>query len=229
MILDDFIMLGQTVPEQSKKHGLVVCSAGYSRELRQFMRVYPITMFNSIPRWSQCQISLRRPNDDSRLESWRINEDRELKIHGESDRANEFSYLSKIAVGSIKELNDQRLSLGIIQPHSLKYRFGEYRDNETFMLNLDLFGGEKPKPIKPRVIFEDAAGKHDLQLRDWGSHEFLRKNPTSSKLWDALKFTDSRYNHLFFVGNHNQHRSSWLVISVISLIKSNQMDLLDCA
>jgi hypothetical protein len=227
MIVDDFIMLGRTVPEHSKKHGLVVCSAGYSRELRQFMRVYPITMFDRIPRWSQCRLALRRPNDDSRLESWRINEDIGISVTGENDRANEFAYLSKRAASSIKELNEKRQSLGIIKPQSLQYRFGEYRDNETFML--DLFGNEQPKPLKPRVVFDDDDGKHDLQLRDWGSHEFLRKNQASPKLWDALKFTDKRYNHLLFVGNHNQHRSSWLVISVISQIASKQMDLLECA
>jgi hypothetical protein len=70
MIIEDFIMLGRTEPTQSKKHGIVVCSAGYSRELQQFVRIYPLPMrANPIRAWSQCTIPLRRPTDDNRKES----------------------------------------------------------------------------------------------------------------------------------------------------------------
>ncbi len=41
MIIDDFVMLGRTEPQQTRNSGVTVCSAGYSPSLGQFIRVYP--------------------------------------------------------------------------------------------------------------------------------------------------------------------------------------------
>jgi hypothetical protein len=225
MIIEDFVMLGRTVPEQSKKHGLVVCSAGYSKELRQFMRIYPISMFDNIPRWSLCRIALRRNTSDSRIESWRLLEPEHIDIVGQTTKADEFDYLSRCATDSIATLNNERKSLGIIAPSVSGRRFDKMEPNEEFML--DLFPDETADRRLPRVIFNDSVGRHDLQVRDWGAHEFLRKNPKEDhyKLWSALKFDAPEYDRLFFVGNHNQHRTSWLVISVISEKTKPQMIL----
>lgn len=217
MIVEDFIMLGRTVPEESKKHGLVVCSAGYSRELRQFLRVYPITMLDRVPRWSRCQIALKRNPFDSRIESWRLKHDGEITIKGTAIKAEEYDALAKMATGSIAELNDKRASLGIIKPQGLEYRFDGMKKQEEYLL--DLFPDAHREQPTPRLMFRDESGEHDLQLRDWGSHEFLRKNTDANerhKLWGALRLTDITSEHLLFVGNHNHHRNSWLVIGVIS-------------
>lgn len=218
-------MLGRTVPEQSKKHGKVVCSAGYSRELRQFMRVYPITEFNKVKRWSTCRIDLRRNPGDSRPESWRLQEDNKIEITGEVNRDDEFDFLKNNVSSSIAELNEKRNSLGIISPNINSYRFDNMRVNEEYLL--PLFPNESQTQKKPRVSFSDCDGIHDLQIRDWGSHIFLQKysDEKHCELWDALHFTDPTYEHLFFVGNHNQHRNSWLVISVISRKTKPQLSL----
>lgn len=230
MIVEDFVMLGRTVPEPSKRHGLVVCSAGYSRELKQFLRVYPITMLDRVPRWSQCRIALKRNPQDSRIESWRLQNDGEIPVTGKTKKADEFEALAAMASNSIAELNDKRASLGILKPSAVAYRFDGMKRNEEYLL--DLFPVEHKEQVKPRIEFADADGDHDLQLRDWGAYEFLRKNAdqaSRSKLWDALKFTDESYEHLLFVGNHNQHRNSWLVIGVISDRTKLQQSLFDQA
>jgi hypothetical protein len=228
MIIEDFVMLGRTVPEESKKHGLVVCSAGYSRELRQFMRVYPIMMIDRVPKWSRCKIGLKRNPDDSRVESWRLQQDHGIEVAGAAKKSDEFDFLSSLKSSSIAELNDRRASLGIIRVGNVSWRFDGMQPNEEYLMSLfpSESGSEEKK--KPRVLFSDDDGEHDLQIRDWGAHEFLRKNPGKhADLWGALKLTDKTYEHLLFVGNHNQHRSSWLVISIISEQTRPQLSLFD--
>lgn len=42
MHVEDFVVLGRTVPEESKKYGQRICMAGYSLENNQFLRIYPL-------------------------------------------------------------------------------------------------------------------------------------------------------------------------------------------
>lgn len=224
MILEDFVMLGRTAPEESKKHGLVVCSAGYSRELRQFVRIYPISMFDRIPRWSICRAKVRRNPGDSRDESWRIDDDHPIEIIGKADKNTEYDWLESVAACSIADMNQKRRSLAIIKPEGMQFRFDGLRHGAE--RQIQLIEGGKPDELRPRVKFRDAAGAHDLQLRDWGCRMFLEKHPDRDyQLWDALNLTKDNYEHLFFVGNMANHRNNWLIISVVSRKREAQIGL----
>lgn len=215
MIIDDFVMLGRTVPEQSKKHGLVSCSAGYSREMQGFMRIYPVPARLDVPRWSVCKIHLERPSTDNRKESFRIKDGTKIEIIGKRKKDDEYDYLESLRSPSIAVLNQDRESLAIIRPENLTYRFDGAKPGEEYQMSLPWMERERPETPKPRVQFFDDSGKHDLQLRDLGSSIFLKKYRLD-QLWSALKLDDPGYEHLFFCGNHNQHRNNWLVISVVS-------------
>jgi hypothetical protein len=226
MVIDDFVMLGRTVPEQSKKHGLVACSAGYSEEMKRFMRVYPLAPTERIPKWTQCRLSLRRNPSDSRDESWRLDDDKSdvVSIIGKKSKDEQFDFLKSMASDSIAKLNADKKSLGIIVPSITGWHFSGLSDNEERQFPL-FEGQEDMKKMVPRIRFDDNSGHHNLQLRDWGCFELLRKGADPEKLWSALKLNDPTYEHIFFVGNHNAHRSSWLIISVISKRKSMNLDL----
>lgn len=231
MVIDDFVMLGRTVPEPSKRHGTVVCSAGYSKELGSFMRIYPLSPFERIPRWSICRIALRRNPTDQRQESWRIQENAQPEIIGKADKDSEIAYLLSKQSPSIQSLNERRASLGIIQPSGqMGYRFDRLQHGEEYQVGL-FPEIQSTETRRPRLTFNDQGGKHDLQLRDWGCAEFIRKNSADShyKLWDALKVGNPLYEHVLFVGNHAQHRTSWLVISLLSRKVSAQTNLLEVA
>jgi hypothetical protein len=226
MRIDDFVMLGRTVPESSKRHGLVVCSAGYSRELNQFIRIYPVAKNNQINRWSTCEIEVDRNNQDSRIESWKVKDGCAPRITGRTNKDFEFDFLDKIASPSIQALNEERKSLGIIRPRSCYGHFAGMKKNQERLFPLFDFQDNSNSGAKiPRLNFFDAHGEHDLQLRDWGSREFLRKHQEEKhyQLWDALFLNNPDYKHLFFVGNHNNHRNIWLVISVIFKKKDTQV------
>jgi hypothetical protein len=239
MRLDDFIMLGRTEPAESKKYGVAVCSAGYSRELRQFVRIYPLPFPNNIRKWSRCTIPLRRPRDDNRLESWRIDVPsdsaeeamRAVEVHGRMEKDAEFDWLKQNAAKSIAELNARRASLGIIDPKSLSWRFDRREDVDPAEQGVlfDRIVHDGPtfrSDLIARLQFLDADGWHTLTLKEWGCTEWLRKSREQAHcLWDNLKFTDNDYEHLLFVGNQNNQRTSWLVISTISRVKKRTRDL----
>jgi hypothetical protein len=217
MIVEDFVMLGRTAPVDSKKYGKSVCSAGYSKELGQFIRVYPLPPNSKIKKWSLCKIPLTRSGHDNRHESWRLNnngtiDESVVEVIGSVNKQTEFDCLGKYST-TIGTLNDQRKSLGIIRLddyvcHYDKLSQDEERQQDIFWANLNI-----PNQFRPRIRFDN----HDLQLLDWGCREYLRKNPNEpERLWDALLLKRRDYEHLAFVGNMNAHRTSWQIISLIS-------------
>ena len=72
MRIDDLIILGRTVPEQSKKYGIKVCSAGYSPEMRSFIRIYPLSVHGKPESREMITVDVERSKYDSRNESWAL-------------------------------------------------------------------------------------------------------------------------------------------------------------
>ncbi len=72
MILDDFVMLGKTVPEPNSDGRVFVCSAGVSPTLRQLVRVYPLARGGAPARWSVNAVKLERNPKDARRYQCRL-------------------------------------------------------------------------------------------------------------------------------------------------------------
>lgn len=228
--LDDFVMLGKTVPEPNSDGRVFVCSAGVSATMRGLIRVYPLARYGAPPRWSTSTVTLERNSKDNRPESFKLAGNRTLEQHDninativpgrdypKRDRAD---LLAPYVVGSIKEANTKRLSLALLHADEPELTFDFNRDSPDSP-QLALFDVD-PRPTEgakrfayiPRLRFRDADGEHHLMLRDWGCYEFMRKfgDDRRHELGAALRI-DSGCSLL--VGNFNRHRSSWLIISVL--------------
>lgn len=224
MRIDDFVCLGRTVPEDSKKYGVKVCCAGYSEELRSFLRVYPLPVSNPLQQRSRCELEVERPTCDSRNESWRLSREREdrgfVDVESKQPTTKVVQWLDAHLSCSIAELNAQRRSLGVIKPASCQPCFrnrGEVADPDQQSLFGDIaeiFGEEAAKFV-PYIRFTDNDGTHNLQLREWGCHEWLRKEPSKrNQLWDNLRLHDPKSDVYLVVGNMCHRRNTWLIISV---------------
>lgn len=214
MIIEDFVMLGRTVPENSKKYGHVVCSAGYSVELGGLIRIYPLLPIDRIPKWTRCRLHVCRNKHDSRFESWKLINDHAYEIVGTTSMKESWDHLLRLRSDSIKQLNSNRASLGIISPTILDWRFQKMASASQLLL----FDEDERWTLKksgiPYCTFLDDDGKHCLQLREWGNLVYLNKFPENPKgLWDNLRFNDESRDHLFLVGNMSNQRTTWLVIS----------------
>src|SRR5215471_17278110 len=99
MVIEDFVMLGTTVPEPNSDGRIFVCSAGVSRELDSLMRIYPLARRYAPERWTVNRVQLERNPRDSRRESWKL-----------------AALLKKYVVPSIAVANERRMSLAVIHP-----------------------------------------------------------------------------------------------------------------
>jgi hypothetical protein len=235
LTIDDFVMLGKTVPEPNSDDRVFVCSAGVSPTLRQLIRIYPLARTGAPARWATCAVTLERNPKDSRGESFKLAGDRTPAAHGhinevfkvgdpwpEDHRAD---LLRGFTVDSLAEANAHRRSLAVIHPEWIELDF-EFNPESPASPQLQLFDTSKPVPeagakrfpFIPRLRFGDEGGTHRLMLRDWGAYEFLRKHDAARRfeLANALHLDGSAS---LLVGNFNRHRNSWLVISVLRGIR----------
>jgi hypothetical protein len=230
MILDDFVMLGKTVPEANSDGRHFVCTAGYSLELKQPIRIYPMARRQCPPRWSVSRIPVERNPKDSRRESWKIRGNRQPGAHdfingviepvmGKVSPAMQREIVANLKASSLKAANDRRASLCVVFPDDIPRIQLEQGEQVEMAPTPDMFGDVAELPVAarfrwhPRLQFSDAAGKHDLMLRDWGCYELMRKHgdEMAPSLGEALKLCTAPP---LLCGNLNRFRNSWLVISV---------------
>lgn len=247
MIVEDFVMLGKTVPEEQRSDRRVfVCSAGYSRELRQFIRIYPLARADAPRRWHTCKVPLERNPKDSRPESWKIRGDRSADQHcninktfevqhklKDEDQRELFASMER-ACRSIDEANARRMSLFVLRPKGrVSLEFVENRDSpehpQMWLFDPQLSNepqGAKRFAYQPYVHFNDEGGPHRLQLRDWGCYEFMRKfgDGKRHELRQTLRLDACPP---LLLGNMNGHRNTWLIISVFQSLVEAQVPLFD--
>lgn len=215
MILEDFVMLGKTAPETDRQGRVTVCSAGWSPELRQLIRIYPLAEDNCPPDFSVSQVHLERNNRDSRTESWAIAGDRSAEVHPNinarfdvkgilNDRESLFNQIP--CVGSIKEANEQRLSLAVVEPDSSPKFYLEFNKNRVMKKK-----STKSYDYIPRLKFTAGGKTHRLKYLNQEVYQNLGHNMHSSGfLRIKEKFIT---NPRLLVGNMFAFRNNWLVIA----------------
>lgn len=226
MIIDDFVCLGRTVPEESATYGHRVCMAGYSESMRAMVRVYPLPVQNPIRQRHLATLSVERNPRDCRPESWKLR-DFGRSILATFDKEVPMStvrrWLRGSAADSIKELNSARRSLAVLEvSDGIRPYFRRRVDVPGDQMALFDFADNDPRhfgaralDIVPCLRFFDRAGHpHDLQIREWGAYEWIRKHrDDAAQLWRNYPIGDGRPT-LLLVGNMNNCRTSWLIINI---------------
>lgn len=216
MILEDFVMLGKTAPETDRQGRVTVCSAGWSPELRQLVRIYPLAVENAPPDFSVSQVRIERNDRDTRHESWKIAGDRSLNVHAGintrfdvkrilNDRQ---SLIDQIPlVGSIQEANQKRLSLAVIQPDHKPNFYLE--KNSNWLVSGKEVSTKSYKYI-PRVEFSLDGNKHKLKYLNQEVYQHLKPTNKSDFWRIAGRF---KRNPKLLIGNMFAYRNNWLVIA----------------
>jgi len=243
MILEDFVMLGKTIPEANADGRVFVCSAGMSNDLRSLVRLYPLSRWQAPARWSISSVPVERNPRDSRRESFCLKGNRSPAQHaainilfqgsGTVAREHRDALVDPYRVSSIREANERRLSLAIIEPDGVARLHFDTSENSPNSPQLSLFAkdpseerelGSRRFAYQPRLEFRDADGWHDLQLRDWGGYEFMRRHGDDRR-HELAAAARLDAQPLLLVGNQNNARTAWLVISVLFPIRQRQLDL----
>ena len=228
MIFENFLVLGRTVPEKSKKYGEKICMAGVDLELNQLLRIYPLPIKNEFKAGHVYRVSTvdARPKDP-RHESWKINIGQKPRKTGEYLTPKKRIEILKnvVAPKTILQANTEKKSLAAIFTDCIQLKM-KIRNEIIDPAQLQLFESfylQETQQIKtannfrkaPYINFNDGTN-HCLQLREWGVYELLRKkDATGAELTANLKLNDRR-NFCIIAGNMAKHRNTWLAISIIS-------------
>ncbi|ACB53138.1 unknown [Crocosphaera subtropica ATCC 51142] len=253
----------KTYPSISTKYKETVCTAGIllddEEHPLQWVRIYPIRyryldFDKRYPRWAIISAKIVKNDKDYRAESFRIDDD-SLQIIRKIDTRNNWeerkSFVLPLQFRSIKEIQEEGKSLGIIKPKSVeKYFFKqttrEWDQKKQNILNqLDLFEPNidlEKIPYQFVYQFTDQDNiPHKYSISDWEIMELYRKCRNHSKFsgleaeQDALekvrqKLEDNFLQNkdlYFIVGNLKNHKNSFMIIGLFypPLVKIKQMEL----
>ena len=213
MILEDFVMLGKTTPEMDRQGRMTVCSAGWSPELKQLIRIYPLAVENAPPDFSVSRVKLERNHKDTRKESWKIAGDRSSEVHHNINARFEImrllndweSLVDQIpTVNSIREANLKRMSLAVVQPEQKPVFYLE-RNKASKKVR-----GSKSFKYTPRLKFALDGSTHKIKYLNQEVYKHI--TPTSkTDFWKiAGRF---KKNPKLLVGNMFAYRNNWLAIA----------------
>src|SRR5437870_1746191 len=131
-VADDLIVLGNAVPDVISDERITVCTVGYSKELG-LVRIYPVPPASPMMRWNIVNVPLERNPKDSREESWKIQGSkaewnqisRKIQYKGSLGHEKKLAFLeelyAKFGASCVEDLNDRKISLGLIKPRIISY------------------------------------------------------------------------------------------------------------
>lgn len=242
MELEDFIVLGRTVPEESKKYGTRVCMAGYSPS-HGLRRVYPLTIDNPLRARHQAHLQVQPNPQDSRRESLKLIDAitgiRGVSTHPVLSTPEVCDIAEHLAYPSLRAMNQAQVSLGFLKMLGTPRLVWKQRPAITPPAQLLLFDEflqdvrtagfltGKDYPRIPYLVFHDHESQHALQLREWGCFEYLRKHDGGEEQLGTILHLDQQQQphspapRVFYalLGNMSHRRNVWLVIQLYSRLQ----------
>ncbi|MDI1494715.1 MAG: hypothetical protein K8823_21 [Cenarchaeum symbiont of Oopsacas minuta] len=232
---EDIIVLGNAVPDEISDNRKTVCTVAFSKEYGM-IRIYPVPPNAPMKRWNIISIPLERNSRDNRKESWKIQGSKaewntlsnKIKVKRKLSRKEWIDLINHLkenySYDCIEDMNDQKLSLGIIIPKIIDKKFEERKNVDSTvqstLVNDDLFMTIQNYGVRPVILYSCPKCRtkkqhHKQGVLEWGMYEWLRCNYNDKEqLWKNLHIDESGYDQTFLVGNMNLHRSRFMIISI---------------
>jgi len=236
------LVLVRATPEESKKHGYLVCVAGIN-EKGEFRRVYPFEFSYGeksidFKKKDRIEVVLTEPDNDQRKESRKQIRYKNLHSPVEDE---ELRNLLRSKVSSIEKLTEENASLGVVKPEliDVKVEINSteiYDKQQYFNLMGDYLVEKREKvkmPVELRYNFRcknnTACRGHQIILLDWEFNELARNimrtdaNPASiekkirNRFYDFMKERD-----LYFVMGTHFRFKTWMIIGIFYLKKKDE-------
>ncbi|AKB81701.1 hypothetical protein MSBR3_1123 [Methanosarcina barkeri 3] len=239
---EKILVLVRATPEESKKHGYLVCVAGIN-EKGEFRRVYPFEFsygekLIDFKKKDRIEVVLTEPDNDQRRESRK--QIRYKNLHSPIEDE-ELRNLLRSKVSSIEKLKEENASLGVVKPELLDVKIEInsteiYDKQQYFNLMGDYLVEKREKvkmPVELRYHFrcknDPACNGHQIILLDWELNELARNvmrtdiDPKSieekirNKFYDFMKERD-----LYFVMGTHFRFKTWMIIGIFYLRKEDK-------
>ena len=241
-------MLVKALPHVGDKHGETICCAGVTLD-RQWRRQFPITFRylenQKFSRWQWIEYRWRKPTDDKRPESQRV-QDGTIIPGPKMPKRERANFLNPLVVASTSEAADSSKTLALIRPENPVFSFkkkradkidNERRDYAAAASQLSFFTKQQ-KPLEPcpyefRFKYTTKDGPHDHLCGDWETAAMYFRFEKLYGVKKALKLMDETFNleypkngMVFAMGTDSRYPSKWLLVGVIRLDEEDQIPLL---
>jgi len=245
----DAVVIIKAAPHVGERHGETVCCAAIDL-YGNWLRLYPIS-FRSLEkgqkfsRWDRIRFKWRKPSDDRRLESRRV-EQQSIEIVGSLKQADRSKFLANSIVTSLERERTEGRSLALLMPKVKRFWFNrkanedlevELQQFATARAQADLFVESilpyKPCPYKFRYQYETDDGERKGTCQDWEIEATFYKWAKLYGEEDALKRVSAVFGEempkkgvLFAMGTHSRWPDKWLINGIIRLDDIEQKSLL---
>ncbi len=243
------IVIVKAAPQVGQRHGETVCCAGLDPE-GNWLRLYPISFRTledgqKFARWDRIRFHWRRPTDDTRIESRRIDQG-SLRIVGELKKSERERFLSSKIVTSLNDERASSRSFALLRPEVLEFKIEEKPNEEieketiqfeAFRSQADLFFSKsiipyEPCPFKFRYRYRSDDGEREGTCQDWEIEATFYKWSKRYGENYALKEIRRVFGEelpskgmLLAMGTHSRYPETWLINGVIRLDKISQLSL----
>lgn len=198
----EILILVKAYPEQSKKYGTSVCTAGLTNQDKDWIRIYPIRLITYginkfLKKWIRIRAEVKPSNERlRRLESYKIKENSIEIINDElistQPRGNwkkRHRIMNRHISDSIKVLDQRKefnkISLGLIKPKDFEFYFRtpvdqiEIKQNKSIQKTLDGEDAFMLDQIPNAFAYKFHCGAkdcngHDMICEDWEIRESFR-------------------------------------------------------
>lgn len=234
------VVLIKAAPQAGQRHGETVCCAGIDL-YGSWLRLYPVSFRlledrKKFGRWDRIRFNWRLPNDDTRPESRRVDQD-SIEIIKKISQLERQSFLAKSIVTSLVRERELGRSLALLRPEILEFvvekksdevlvsekaRFRALRDQS------DMFAKKatpyQPCPFNFRYRYKTDDGERFGTCQDWETEatyfRWAQMYGEQQAIYRMHKVFGEEYPRngvVFAMGTHSQHPNTWLINGVITL------------
>ena len=242
-------ILVKASPHVGRKHGETVCCAGVN-DNGEWLRLYPVTFrtldqARQFRRWDRVRFRWKKPKDDSRPESLRVDH-QSIEIIGQLKQKERLNFLSRLEVTSIGKVAAEGKTLALLRPRDLKFAIEkkssddldrETREFKDFTAQTDLFNSAELIPYEPcpyvfkyRYVTDD--GEREGTCQDWETdatfYHWSRHYGEKTALENMQRVFGEEYpkkGMVFAMGTHSRYPDIWLINGIIRLDEIAQMSL----
>lgn len=243
------IILVKAAPHPSRRYQETVCCAGVTPG-GAWRRLYPVRFRHlggdvKFARWDIIEYKWRRPKDDTRPESRRV-EEQSLTIAGALPRASHAAFLDPLLRASYVDAAQRGETLTLVRPKNLRFRWRRKSDAEiagekaSFVeaarqgsLLDDPLRAFEPCPYHLRIGFEDAAGPHGMTCGDWETsatffkwRKLYGEDEALARLKDTYELEYASKGVALAMGTVAKRPKQWLLLGVVRMDAAFQPRLL---
>lgn len=236
------IILVKASPQFGKNHGETVCCAGVSLD-GAWLRLYPVTFrtldqASQFGRWDRIRFKCRKPQNDPRPESRRVDH-QSIEIIGKLKQSERERFLANLEVTSIHAEKEKGRSLALLRPQKPVFiierkdqdEVEEERErNKGFAAQPDLFNAAaaiipyEPCPFRFKYRYTTDDGEREGTCQDWETDAtFFRWSKhygEDAAIANMRRVFGEEYPQkgmVFAMGTHSLYPDTWLINGVIRL------------